>query len=84
MNTNTPTKPRPPLETLARVNERCELYGQRGQNNLRVRKTYGKDGIRYLHCDCCGAEFSERKHTALWNTKVTQICASIQATHTFG
>ncbi len=37
MNTNTPTKPRPQLETLACVNEGCELYGQAGQHNLTAR-----------------------------------------------
>jgi IS1 family transposase len=81
MNTNTPTNRRPQLETLACVNERCELYGQKGQNNLSVRKTYGKDAIRYVHCDCCGAEFSERKNTALWNTKVTEDKALAVADH---
>jgi len=69
---NTQTNPRPQLETLACVNEACELYRQAGQHNLTVRKTYGKDGIRYLRCGACGAAFSERKHTALWNTKVTE------------
>jgi IS1 family transposase len=81
MNTNLPTNPRPQLETLACVNERCELYGQTGQPNLCVRKTYGKDGIRYLHCACCGAEFSERKNTALWNTKVSEDKAIAVADH---
>ncbi len=60
MNTNSPTSSRPALDTFACVNERCLLYGQMGQDKLTVRKTYGKDGIRYLHCRCCGAEFSER------------------------
>ena len=81
MNTNTPTKPRPQLETLACVNERCELYGQNGQQNLTVRKTYGKDAIRYLRCCRCGAEFSERKNTALWNTKVAEEKAVSVAEH---
>jgi IS1 family transposase/transposase-like protein len=75
MNTNTPTITRPPLETLACVNHRCELYGQPGQNNLTVRKTYGKDEIRYLRCQACGDEFSERKNTALWNTKIAEAKA---------
>jgi transposase-like protein len=57
------------LETLAWVNQRCEWYGQTGQNNLTVRKTYGKDELRYLRCQACGSAFSERKNTALWNTK---------------
>src|SRR5712692_9941721 len=81
MNTNTPTKPRPQLETLACVNERCELYGQAGQHNLTVRKTYGQDGLRYLRCSLCGAEFSERKNTALWNTKVAEEKAVSVAEH---
>lgn len=72
---------RPPLETLACINAQCELYGQRGQNNLTVRKRYGKDGIRYLHCRCCGTEFSERKGTALWNTKVSEAKAVAVAEH---
>ena len=72
MKTTKPTITRPELETLACVNERCESYGQKGQNNLTVGKIYGKDGIRYLGCQCCGQEFSERKRTALWNTKVSE------------
>jgi len=81
MNTNSPTNSRPALETLACVNERCAWYGQKGQDNLTVRKTYGKDRIRYLRCRCCGAEFSERKQTALWNTKVTEEKAVSVADH---
>jgi|SRR5579859_2147700 len=81
MNTNLPTKPRPQLETLACVNERCELYGQAGQRNLTVRKTYGQDAIRYVRCRVCGAEFSERKNTALWNTKVAEEKAVAVAEH---
>jgi IS1 family transposase/transposase-like protein len=69
------------LETLACVNERCESYGQVGRNNLTVRKIYGKDQLRYLRCRCCGAEFSERKNTALWNTKVSEAKAVAVAEH---
>jgi transposase-like protein len=75
MNTNTSTQTRPPLETLACVNERCELYGRAGQDNLTVRKIYSQDGIRYLRCRACGKKFSERKQTALWNTKVSEAKA---------
>jgi len=60
---------------------RCELYGQAGQQNLTVRKVYGKDQIRYLRCQVCGAEFSERKQTALWNTKVSEAKAVTVAEH---
>src|SRR5258708_20165000 len=72
MNKSTPTNTRPQLGTLACINAACEYYGQAGQHNLTVRKTYGKDGIRYLRCRACRAEFSERKNTALWNTKVSE------------
>jgi transposase-like protein/IS1 family transposase len=57
------------------------LHGQPGQNNLIVRKTYGKDAIRYLRCRACGTEFSERKNTALWNTKVTEAKAVAVGEH---
>jgi hypothetical protein len=43
MTTTQTTPTRPPLETLACVNERCESYGQVGRNNLTIRKLYGKD-----------------------------------------
>lgn len=81
MNQNTITITRPPLETLACVHPQCEWYGQPGRNNLTVRKTYGKDGIRYLRCRACGTEFSERKNTALWNTKVTEAKAVAVGEH---
>jgi IS1 family transposase/transposase-like protein len=81
MNKNTPTPTRPPLETVACINPACALYGQKGQKNLTVRKRYGKDGIRYLRCPCCGREFSERKGTALWNTKVSEAKAEAVAEH---
>src|SRR5258707_1224840 len=81
MNTQIPTNTRPALETLACVNEHCELYGWAGLNNLTVRKTYGKDQLRYLRCRCCGKEFSERKGTALWNTKVPEEKAVAVAEH---
>lgn len=81
MNTTKPTQTRPLLETLACVNEGCESYGQVGQNNLSIRKIYGKDQIRYLRCRGCGEEFSERKATALWNTKVSEEKAVAVAEH---
>jgi IS1 family transposase len=81
MNKTNPTNTRPQLETLACVNERCELYGEAEQHNLTVRKTYGQDGIRYVRCCKCGAEFSERKNTALWNTKVSEEKAVSVAEH---
>jgi hypothetical protein len=62
MDTTKPPITRSLLDSLACVNERCELYGQAGQQNLTVRKVYGADQIRYLRCRLCRAEFSERKN----------------------
>src|SRR5262249_49141532 len=41
-------------------------------DNLTVRKVYGQDRIRLLRCWTCGEEFSERRGTALFNTKITE------------
>src|SRR5258708_9185241 len=81
MNKTALTTIRAELESFACVNERCDSYGQKGQNNRTVRKIYGKDGIRYLRCHCCGKEFSERKAMALWNTKVSAEKAIVMAEH---
>ncbi len=67
---------RPPIASLACVNHECPSYGQAGQGNLRVRKSYGPDQIRYLRCRSCQCEFSERKHTPLWNSKIRESKAS--------
>lgn len=74
MYTNT-RETRPPLDSLACVNAQCELYGQAGQRNLIVRKVYGSDQLRYLRCRRCREEFSERKGTALWNSKKPEATA---------
>lgn len=60
---------RPPLESLTCINPECEHCGQRGMGNLIIRKVYGKDNIRYIRCNSCKEEFSERKGTAMWNLK---------------
>ena len=73
---------RPPLESLACINPECKLYGKPRQNNLIVRKEYGKhDKIRYLRCRECQEEFSERKNTALWNCKIAEEKAISIAEH---
>ena len=72
---------RPPLEILACTNPECELYSQQNQGNLKVRKIYGDDQIRYLRCLICKTEFSERKGTALWNCKIDEARAISIAEH---
>ena len=54
-------EPRPALENLCCLNAQCKTYGQRGQANLTVRKTYGADRIRYLRCRCCGDDSASGK-----------------------
>jgi IS1 family transposase/transposase-like protein len=63
------------METLCCLNPQCKAYGQRGGDNLTLRKTYGADRIRYLRCRQCGIEFSERKGTSLFNCKIREAQA---------
>ena len=69
------------MESLACVNAKCQMYGKPGQENLIIRKEYGLDKIRYLRCRVCQQEFSERKNTALWNSKVPEEKAVAVAEH---
>ena len=72
---------RPSLESLACVNPDSQDYGLTCAENLYVRKVYGEDNIRYLRCRTCQEEFSERKNTALWNTKIRERKAVSVAEH---
>src|SRR5215207_2529513 len=72
---------RPRIETLACPYEDCHLYSQKAAGNLTVRKVYSKERIRYLRCRACSREFSERKGTALFNTKVAEKKADSVAEH---
>jgi IS1 family transposase/transposase-like protein len=69
------------METLACPYEDCHLYAKRAQGNLTVRKVYGKDRIRYLRCRSCAREFSERRNTALFNSKIEEKKAISVAEH---
>ena len=63
---------RPDLDTLACVNTECQLFRQTGGSHLVIRKVYGHDRIRLLRCRTCGEEYSERRGTALFNTKLPE------------
>jgi transposase-like protein len=67
--------PRPDLTTLACVNADCQQFGRTGQDNLTIHKVYGQDRIRLLHCGSCHEDFSERRNTALFHTKVREAKA---------
>lgn len=59
-----------PLEAMCCQNSACEKYGVRGAGNLSAcGKTGKKQPIRQLYCNVCGARFSERKGTPLYNAK---------------
>jgi len=74
-------KHRPQIGTLACPYADCHLYSKRGAGNLTVRKVYGKDRIRYLRCRSCAREFSERRNTALFNSKIEEKKAISVAEH---
>jgi transposase-like protein len=63
---------RPDVDTLACVNAACQLFCRAGAGNLVIRKVYGHDRLRLLRCRSCGEEFSERRGTALFNTKLPE------------
>ena len=66
---------RPDLATLACINADCQQFGGTGQGHLTICKVDGKDGIRLLRCGRCHEEFSERRNTALFNTKISEAKA---------
>jgi transposase-like protein len=67
---------RPDLCTLACVNPECQQFRRIGEGNLTIRKVYGHDCIRLLRCRTCGEEFSERRGTALFNTRIAEAKAA--------
>lgn len=69
------------INTLSCVNSECQLYNQPGAGNLTIRKEYGNDRIRLLRCKGCKEEFSERRGTALFNTKVSEAKAQAIVEH---
>jgi transposase-like protein len=72
---------RPDLATLAGVNPECQRFRRSGEANLTVRKVYGHDRIRLLRCRTCGEECSERRGSALFNTKLPEATAADGINH---
>jgi transposase-like protein len=58
-----------------------QLFRHAGANNLVIRKVYGHDRLRLLRCRSCGEEFSERRGTALFNTKLPESTAEDVINH---
>jgi transposase-like protein len=63
------------------VNAECHLFRQPSQGYLVIRKVYRHDHIRLLRCHCCREEFSERRVTALFNTKLSEEKAESVINH---
>ena len=63
------------------MNSSCPDRGKQNNGNLKVRN--GKGGIRWriLRCSSCQEEFSERKGTALWGTKMSTEKVEAIANH---
>jgi LacI family transcriptional regulator len=53
-------------------NPGCAEYGRRDHGNLTVCMRYGPHQRRLLRCRTCKARFSERKGTALFDTRLPQ------------
>jgi transposase-like protein len=70
-----------PIVQLCCVNAACVDRGQAGRGNLRVRKGKGGGRWRVLRCSTCQSEFSERKGTALWGTRMAPDKAVAIASH---
>lgn len=52
------------------LNPACADSGKRGAGNLSVAARYGAQQRRLLRCHTCKARFSERKGTALFDTRL--------------
>lgn len=70
-----------PLEELCCVNEECAVKGRYAEGNLSVRNGKGSGRWRILRCGVCGSEFSERKGTALWGSRMPLEKAEAIAQH---
>ena len=69
------------MEELCCVDADCADRSRVGAGNLAVRKGKGGGQWRVLRCSTCKTEFSERKGTALWNTKMPPEKAGSIANH---
>jgi transposase-like protein len=72
---------RPDLDTVACLNPACQRFRQRDPSKLVVRNIYGSDAIRLWRCRTCGAEFSERRGTALCKTTLPESNAEDVSKH---
>jgi LacI family transcriptional regulator len=60
------------LSTFCCQNPQCPDFGKRDHGNLTVCMRYGQHQRRLLYCRSCKARFSERKGTALFDSRLPQ------------
>jgi transposase-like protein len=70
-----------PLEQLCCVNPDCSLQGRYAGGNLSVRSGKGSGRWRILYCAACKSDFSERKGTAMWGSRMSPDKAAAIAQH---
>lgn len=71
-----------PLSAFCCQNERCRDYGQKDLGNVHQHGwTNGKKTIRNLECGTCGGDFSERKGTPWYQSKLAPEKALAVAQH---
>ena len=70
-----------PVAELCCVNADCADRGRCGAGNVAVRTGKGGGRWRVVRCSTCAAEFSERKGTPLWGTRMPPAKAASIASH---
>ena len=63
------------------LNPDCEVHGQRGGGTIAVRYRYGPQNRRLLYCKRCKKQFSERKGTPLFNSRLPEDKAAAVLEH---
>jgi transposase-like protein len=53
-------------------NKKCPKHGVRGEDNIRVRSTYGPNKTRLLYCLFCKKKFSERRGTIFFDSRLPE------------
>ena len=51
-------------------NKNCPKHGVRGEDNIRVRTTYGPKDTRLLYCLICKQRFSEHRGTVFFDSRL--------------
>lgn len=73
-----------PIEEFCCQEKNCPDFGKKGRGNLSQRGWSGhKKAIRMLYCSVCGAHFSERKGTALSDSRLPEDKALGVLSHLF-